>query len=529
MVKVVPRANFHIRKSHDDKTKCITPSFQSMASVGNLEWSLLPIQPSAPTNAFSNAPKTIHYDLEPYDCQQIEHLLVRFKVSASGGDVQLAGSPFFFSEWKISSDKGSGSTLYKCYPEMILAWCMLTMNDECQQEWAKLMNFSLKDLKHANQKKYWYDDTNYIRDGESKYIYLPLPLNFISFKALDMHHISNPIRFTYETSSDIVINGDASNLSLDGIDFFITGYNESQEDKAGRQAIARKTDHCYNFLSADRLQVNTKTLTSATKTEIYLDNFVAKSPFLLICVKGSTNPTISNGSLFNYLELGKNATFTIENTSGRDLLSNGNPINQQQMYTHLNEQIGRKPFKGFNLLCFTDNIRSALAGTIQGYFQFNGQRLRLALVPDTAPTQETHSISLGTTASSGTYRYSFTNDTTIYDGDCDYNDSTSDLLTSLNNLPCLKDINITASSINNNLASTTSHNITFSTNAGRISDEFGKLTLIGNGIPKVNSTSITTYGDDGWTTSSDVQIEIFCFKWERFIVNKDGSLDTEVL
>ena len=529
MVKVSLRHLHDIPKAHDDGSKCIMPLFQTHATLGHKEWYLLPIQPTAPTNAFSSAPKTIHYDLEPYDCQQIEHLMIRFKVSASGGDVQLCGAPYMLSELHMRSDKGSGNVLYRCFPEMIIAWCMLTMNDEAQQEWARLMNFNLKDIKHSNQKKYWYNDTNYIRDGESKYIYLPIPLPFVSLKALDMTHVKNPIRFTFETSSDVVIDGSASNLSLDGIDFFVCGYNESEEDKHHRQTIAKKADHCYNFLSADKLEVNTKTLTASTTTEIYLDNFVAKSPFLMILIKGSTAPTISNGSLFEYLEIGKNGTFTIQNTSGKDLLSNGNPINQQQMYTHINEQLGRKPFKGMHLLCFSDDIRKSVAGAISGFFQFNGQRLKLAITPDSAPTQEIHSISLGTTASSGTYRYAFTKDINIYDVESDYDDSTADLLTALNAMPTLKELNLTASAISNNLETSSTHNVTFSTTAGRVSDEFGKLTLIGNGIPKVSSTSISTYGDDGWTTSSNVEISIYCFKFQRFKVGKDGSLDVEDL
>jgi hypothetical protein len=55
------------------------------------------------------------------------------------------------------------------------------------------------------------------------------------------------------------------------------------------------------------------------------------------------------------------------------------------------------------------------------------------------------------------------------------------------------------------------------------------MTIIGNGIPKVSSTSITTYGDDGWTTSSNVEINIYCYKFSKFNVGKDGRLDVEDL
>ena len=98
----------------------------SKASLGYKEWFLLPIQPTAPTNAFSAAPKTIHYDLNPFDCRHIENLLIRFKVSCSGSAVQLVGVPYLFDEIEIRSDKGSGKILCRIYPEMIIAWNMLS-------------------------------------------------------------------------------------------------------------------------------------------------------------------------------------------------------------------------------------------------------------------------------------------------------------------------------------------------------------------------------------------------------------------
>ena len=528
MPERVPRQHLKFQKMAD-KDGQLVPSFMKYATLGHKEWFHLPIQPTAPTNAFSAAPKNIHYDLEPYDCQHIESLMVRLKISASGGDVQLVGSPYLFDEVEIRSDKGSGKILARIIPEEVVAWSMLTLNEESQDECARLGNYALPNIKSSNQRKYWYNETNYIRNGESKYIYYSLPLNFISLHGLDMSHVKNPIRFTFSTSSDVCISGSANNLSLDGIDYFVSSHHEAPDDEEQRKRIARSAHHAYNFLSADRLQINDKTLTSGQKTEIYLDNFTGKSPFLMIVIKGSTSPQASNGTLFDYYEIGKNGTITLENTSGKDLLANGNPLNQQQLYTHLQEQLGRKTYKGVYILPFTEDIRKSVAGAINGFFQFNGSRLKLCITPDSAPTQEIHAISLGTTASAGTYRYNFEKISGVSDAEIDYNDSTSDILTSINNMQCLKDINISASAVSNNLASTTTQNITFDARSGRVSDELGKITIVGNGIPKINSTSISTYGDDGWTTSSNVEINVFCFKFHKFIVGKDGSLDVEEL
>ena len=526
MATVVPRHQTKFQKI-SNADKCLIPAFQAHATLGHKEWFTLPIQPSAPTNAFSSAPKTIYYDLETHDCKQIEHLIVRLKLTASGGDIQLVGAPYLFSEIKLHSNKGSGKRLFRCLPEMIIAWTMLTMNDEGQDLWARLMNYALPEIKSKNQKKYWYNETNYIRDGESRYIYIPLPLNFIQFSALDMSHVSSPLRFTFETSSDIVINGSVSNLSLDALDFIVSGHAEADFDEHARKSLSTKSCHAYNFLSADLLTVNDKTFTASTKTEIYLDNFTGKAPFLLICCKGSTTPQASDGTLFDFYEFGKNATITLENTSGRDLISQGNPITQEQMYTMVSDQLGRKPYQGMHILCFTEDLRKSQAGVINGFFQFSGQRHKLCITFDSAPTQEIHQVSLGTTASSGEYRYAFEN-LGLSDQDADYNDSTADLLSIVNAMPCLQDKGLSASSVDANINTASSQNITFSSRSGRISDELGKITMLGAPV-KVNSTSITTYGDDGWTTGSNYEMNIYCYKFSRFKVSKDGSLDVEEL
>ena len=526
MPKVVNRHDTKMTKISDGD-KALIPAFQSVASLGHKEWFTLPIQPTAPTNAWSSAPKTITYDLEPHDCRQIEHLIIRLKVSASGGDIQLVGAPYLFDEIELRADKGSGRSLVRIRSEEIIAWNMLTMNDECQEELARLQNYTLTDINSKNQKKYWYNESNYIRDGETRYIYFPLPLNFIQFSALDMSHIKNPLRFIFSTSSDVVISGSVSNLSLDGFDFIVCSHNETDFDSHARNAIAKKTHHAYNFLTADVLNVNDKTLTAGQKTEIYLDNFTGKSPWLMIVIKGSTSPQASDGTLFDFYEIGKNGTITIENTSGRDLLSQGNPITQKQIYTHMNEQLGRKCFQGMYFLCFTEDVKKAVAGNINGFFQFAGQRDKLCITFDSAPTQEVHSISLGATAPSGQYRYAFEN-MALSDQDADYDDTTSDLVSIINDMPALKDRNLSASAVSNNITTSPTHNITFSTRSGKVSNELGKITLLGCPV-KVNSTSVSTHGDDGWTTGSNYEISIYCYKYCKFIVGKDGSLDVEEL
>ena len=233
--------------------------------------------------------------------------------------------------------------------------------------------------------------------------------------------------------------------------------------------------------------------------------------------------------MFDYYEIGKNGTISLQNASGKDLIHNGNPLNQTVIYEHVNNQIGRKPYQGMYIIPFCEDIKKSLAGHINGYYQFRGAKDKIQLVFDSAPTQEIHSISLGTTASSGSYRYAFEN-MALSDQDADYNDSTSDLLNIINAMPALADRGLAASNVSNNINTSSTHNVTYTARSGRVCDELGKITILGNdGTPKVTSTSVNTYGDDGWTTGSNYQVEIFNFHWSKFVVGKDGSLSVEQL
>jgi hypothetical protein len=527
MSKVFPRHETKYQKVSDNN-KCAIPNFQSFATVGHKEWFQLPIQPTAPTTAFSSAPTTIYYDLEPNDCKGIEDLCIRLTVSASGGDVRIVGAPYLFDTITLIADKGSGSNLIKFLPENIIAWCMLTMSEEEQKDWAKLMNFSLSDINSKNQRKYWYNESNYIRDGESRQIYIPLPVNFIKLQSLDFRHVKNPLRFRFECSNDIVLDGSVNNLSLDNIELIVKAHNESQFDMLASLANAKKRHNCYQFLDCERVTFNSKTLTAGNSSEFYLDNFSGKCAFLLVCIKGSTTPSASDNTLFNYLEVGKNGTFDLQSPSGTSILCNGNPINQTVLYHNLMEQIDNKPYTGMYIIPFCEDIRKSLAlGNINGFYQLRGHRCKLSIGFDSAPTQEVHTISMDQLGVTGSYRYAFENGG-ISDQGLDFDATASEIQTAINAMPQLleKDISVV---VNDGIDGVTSQTVTYNSGSGKVSDELGKITIVGNGIPKVNSTSVSTYGDDGFTTGSNYEVSIHCYKWAKFIVDKEGNLKTEDL
>ena len=110
MSKVVSRLEAKHQKVSDGSNNVI-PMFQSFATVGYKEWFNIPIQPAAPATTFSSAPTTVFFDLSPHDCKQIEYVVVRLTLSASGGDVLPVGSPYLFEKITIHADKASGQNL----------------------------------------------------------------------------------------------------------------------------------------------------------------------------------------------------------------------------------------------------------------------------------------------------------------------------------------------------------------------------------------------------------------------------------
>lgn len=527
MPTVISRLKAKLPTVADVEDKSLLPHFQSVASVGQREHFIVPIQPAAPTNSFSNG-ATLYYDLEPHEVREVSDIVVRLKISATS-DTRIVGCPYLFDRIVIEGDHGSGPEIARIYPETIVAWNMLTENDETQQKCAEMGNYSLKKVKSKNLRKYYTDESNYIRANQSKEIYLPLPLNWIKYGALHLGHIKNDIRFRFECSNSVVIDGSASNLSLDAFDFLISSHSEEEFDAKANIAQRMKHKHSFIFLEPERLQINTKTYTASNKTEIFLDQFTGKIAFMLVVLKPSTTPTASDKTLFDYREIGPYGTFDLENSAGKSLLANGTPINQNQLYTQFHDQIGSRPWQGVYIIPFCEDIKKSIAGHINGFYQARGSKDKLCIVPDSAPTQEVVTISTGATASAGTYRYAFENCGGISDQEVDYNDSTSDLLSAINAMPQLADIGLSASAVNANLDATTSQTVTFDAKCGSVYKELGKLTIVGNGIPKVNSSSVTTFGKDGFTTGSNFTCEIFAFKFCKLIIDQQGNLSKKEL
>ena len=523
MVKIVSRQSQKTPKAHIDGG--LLPQFQRDVTGGMDGSYTITMNPAPPTSSIGSG-KQLYFDLERDDCGEINDVCMELTISCSNDDVELVPTPYWFERIVIESK--SSDILKTIWPEEFFIWNQITSDTEARKRWAKLSNWSITDLKQdGSSERIWIGENNKFRTGKTKKVYLPLPALFFQLDALDLQFIRSDIRIRMEMASDVVVSGSVSNLSLDGVNLLVRSYTEESYDKASRQSLQQRYNHHYIYNDCERIQVSNKTLTAGATTRIPLDQFVGKSGMLAVYIKPSTSPSASDKSLFNFQNLGNNTKFDITNSGGQSLLGNGTALSEPYLNNLFDTQTGNPHIEGLYIIPFCEDIKKTFLGKMNGIFDFVAVHDYLDITFDDGPTQEVQQVSIGTTASSGTYRLAFENGI-IDSTELDYNASTTAIKSALEAIPKCKELNLSVS-VDNNMNSSLTQNYTFGTKNGLVNEELGKITYIGNGTPKVSGTSITTYGEHGHTTGSDYQINVLMYKFKSLKVDKEGNLSCKDL
>ena len=480
--------------------------------------------PSVPaiSSTILGSGNTYYYDLEPDEVGRMDELCFRFRITCSNADVECLPPHQWFTRIVLEAEKGSGDELIHIYPENMVFWHWLTENRESREKSSVLCNYGRVELKSESCEKYCINEKTKFKTGETRDVYLQLPALFLYLNALDMRHTRSDFRFRFEFSNDIVVNGDVSNLSLDNLNLIAQTFSEEPYDYRHRMTRLRNNKHKYIYLDHEILSYNSYNLNAGSTQKFALDQFVGKCPFLIVVIKPSNNPSASDQSKIKYVEIGKDGTFDITNASSQSLLGNGTALKQDYVYDQFLKQTGNPHLRGVYLINFSKSVKQSVAGKPNGFFEFVGLRDYLEITFDSAPTQEVHTVNLGATSPDGTYRYAFENGI-ISDQELDNTDITSTIETAINAIPQLVERDITVD-VDADLVSTSSQNITFSAGSGKVSDEFGKITIVGNGISKVTGSTVSTVGKTGWTSGSDYTVEIHMYKFKCLEVSKNGKI-----
>jgi hypothetical protein len=498
----------------------LLPLHQAQMTGGMDGTITLPSTPAISSSILGSG-NTYYYDLEPDEVGRIDDLCFRFRITCSTSDVECLPPEQWFNRIVLECEKGSGDEVIHIYPENMVFWHWLTENRESREKSSKLCNYGRTEIKSESCEKYWINEQTKFKAGETRDIYLQIPALFLHLNALDMKHTRNDFRFRLEFSNDIVVSGDRTNLSVDSLDLVVQTFSEENYDHTHRMSRQRKNKHKYIYLDHEILSYNNYNLSAGQTQKFALDQFVGKCPFLFVIVKPNNSPVASDKSKINYVDLG-NSTLDITNSSSQSLLGNGTAITAQYVNDQFTKQTGNPHLKGAYLINFAQSVKSSVAGKISGFFEFVGLRDYLEITFDTAPVQEVHTVNLASLGTTGSYRYAYENGA-ISDQEVSYDDVAADLKVAIDAMPQLKERDISVS-VNGGIDDTTTQTITYNNLSGKVSQELGKITILGNNIPKVNSTTVSTVHQPGFVSGSNYTVEIHMYKFKCLEVAKNGRI-----
>ena len=501
----------------------LIPAYQSVLTAGSDAYIQLPCTPQ-PASTSLGSGNTIYFDIERDEVKLINDICFRFTISCSTANVQTLPPNLWLKRLVIESEKGSGMELIHLYPENWVVWEQVTQDKVSREIGQHYSNFDFIKNKSEGSERFWVSEKTKFKVGETRDVYLKIPALFFHLNSIDMSHIRSDLRLRIELSSDIVVSGDKANLSLDNLHLVIRNFAEENYDHNHRVNQQIKNNHKYYYLDCERLQVNDKTLTAGSTTKFALDQFVGKCPFIVVIIKNSNNPQASDKSQIDYVEIGKDGTFDITNPSSQSLLGQGTALKEEHIYQIFKQHTGNPSVKGVYLIPFCENVKKSMAGVVNGFFEFVGLKDYLEIKFGASGQSEVHTITQNAVSSAGTYRYAFEKGG-ISSEELDYNSNATAIKNVLDAMPQLQERNISVTA-SGDLTSTT-QTITFNSEADKVSDELGKITIIGNGTSKVNNTSVSTIGKRGFTTGSDYQVEIFMYKFKCLKVDKRGHITCE--
>ena len=329
----------------------------------------------------------------------------------------------------------------------------------------------------------------------------------------------------------MVVSGTASNLSLENVNFVVRSVDEDRFDIEARDKVQKNYDQKYVYLDCERTIYNDKTLTAAKETRYDLSSFNGKAAFLMVCIKNSTQAA-SDKTLYDYYEVGPDATFDIQNSAGASQLSNGSPVSEEYIKRYFVNELHNDCPKGLYFIPFCEDIRKAIAGSLIGGFnEFVGQKDYLALTFGSAGQAEVHTIARANGANTAGYYRVVTTKSGINDSDLAYNATTTNIQDAIKSLPSIADRNYSVT-INTALnAATKNVTATFDTNRdGPVSKEVGVVSILPTTLNAsgtndyVSSSTVTTRGRRGWNSGSSYSTEIYMFKFRELTVDKHGNL-----
>ncbi|ETO19526.1 hypothetical protein RFI_17703 [Reticulomyxa filosa] len=471
------------------------PAVQVVAQVQKENYITVYMNPPPATTCMSSGTLT-WFDLQPRIAQNVKTLDLRINITCSNAKVTVLPAPYWFRTLRVRINKGSGDYIQWIYPENIVLHYSLM--DPIRRKWYEdhgMIKF------YEEKEHYRFVYPNPLEVGETRDVYIPIPTSFWDMGAIHFQHMSQDIRLEFEFDSDFVISGTATNITVNNIAIVINQFDLTGDEQEEWLTDLRSTAHYYNYLDCIRVTDNSKTMTQSAKTNFDLQNFIAKSPFLLVVIKPSTAPTASDHSKYRPLDWGDGATVEIENPSNEPLLGKGNSPKWEYLEKRFVELTGKKQIRGFYIINFCQSLYDAYNGIIRGFYPFAGVKDTLAITFGGAGIQETSTLTPDAAPTAGRFHVMFDGREL---GTVAYNANAAALAAAINGSDPFTRTGQTVSS-NAAVSAGTAITLTWSVPDGSVSKNFNDkvICLLGDALADHYFAATNgKNGKTGWTTSN---------------------------
>ena len=468
----------------------------------NLDWRIVNF-PNPPQNALSTgyASPITWTGLDLSAAGQVEMATLRFGVSntTSASTASVLPVPYWFYKIEISS---GGNLVHRMYADQIRDNLMRFISSEKSSYLQRLYNFS---------------HDNYFRAGppvpyssEISYFYLPLVNSWID-NANALGAMYRNLTLTLYPISGGIITAGSGSITLNSIDLILSERDLAPQDRADALALIKSYPlKCRISQPIQVLWVNQYSFSGGAQTLVPLTGI--NGPITHVSFRIRQGGQLTGGTSTNYLsntDLGEQATITIQDNAGTDLLTHSSPLKadnlrglemaRQYQSFDINDWVYTIPF---------GSIKDSLAGILDGYMYFHSDRsYNLSIVPDSnQAVSEVHTVTLTQTNNAGVYCFQIAG---CSSKTLAYNAATSSMASALAGMDCFARAGLTAS--NFTCSATAAASFTISINLSNtqltgVGDKWGAIQLVGNlnlsGTDDTPSSAVTTYYRRGFPSSA---------------------------
>lgn len=349
-----------------------------------------------------------------------------------------------------------------------------------------------------------YYNTEIHAQNTSKYYFIPLPHTIFKHWGLHPEHMGgSDVMLKVYFAASLGLTGAVASIRLDEIAVVFQTNNLVREEKMAMAAI-HDSARVMNFLRVQQLQDSGSTWTAGSTFQYTLEQLQGKVSHLIFRV----NTSQTNGSQLQNVKLPDNATISLQDPTGQDLLYSGSPTMLRSLNQHfLSDQFNNHDFvvdSNWYVVPICRDIAASFVGKFNGWISITGSKHRLAIALPAAGTTCQQTIDHTNTPTSGYFRLAFRGAVTDA---LAYNASTSAIATAFNALKTAKEypggpLTIAASQA----ASAGDIVLTFSQVSNPYVQVNDLVQLVSESTtaasPTYASASITQYAADGWATGT---------------------------